>query len=171
MKFTGKIKSFQPSEDGMDLVVEVSSNYTSKLSKLIKNILLSFEIKSIKDKRSLQQNKYMFALLRDISMQIDGTPSNYWDYYIDALIRADVKSEFIGALEVSEEALRSEFNIRAIKKIKPIDLNGKDGYMYQIFPGSSQMDKKEMSKLIEVVINMGYECGLTNMEYYNDVLK
>ena len=128
----------------------------------------SIEIKEVKNKRSLAQNRYMWALIREIDIKYHGRPYDDWSVYIMALERAGAKCDYIAALPEIEEALKQNF--RAIKRIKEIDLNGHDGYMYKVFIGSSKMDVKEMNLLIDTLLDMAEEVGIET-SYYESVLR
>lgn len=128
----------------------------------------SLEIKEVKKKRSIEQNKYMWALINEIDIAINGRPCDDWAIYIMALERAGAKCDYIAALPETEPALKANF--RAIKYIKDIDLNGKPGRMYKVFIGSSKMNVKEMNLLIDTVLDIAEEVGIET-DYYRSLLK
>lgn len=172
MKLTAKFNRKLSDDDGNAEVSFTVENFIQKqrLSELEKDKLYSLEIKEIKSKRSISQNKYMWALLSEIDRAINGRETDVMDIYIMALEMAQAKYTYIGALEETESELRKSF--RAVKKIKPIDLNGKDGYMYKCFIGSSKMNVKEMNELIDTVLDMAAKAGIdTEADYWKAVLK
>lgn len=128
----------------------------------------SIEVKEVKKKRSIEQNKYMWALINEIDIKINGRPCDDWEIYIMALERAGAKCEYIAALPETEQALKANF--RAIKFIKDVDLNGKPGRMYKVFIGSSKMDTKEMTLLIDTILDIAEEVGIET-DYWKEVLK
>ena len=128
----------------------------------------SIEIKEVKSKRSIEQNKMLWSLLHEIDVAMNGRPTDEYAVYIMCLERANAKFDYIGCLPEAEEALKQNF--RAVKYIKDIDLNGKEGRMYKVFIGSSKMNTKEMSLLIDTALDMAQEIGIET-DYYNEVLK
>lgn len=128
----------------------------------------AIEIKEIKSKRSLQQNKYLWALLHEIDVAMNGKPTDEYEIYCMCLERANAKFDYIGCLPEAEQALKENF--RAVKYIKDIDLNGKQGRMYKVFIGSSKMNVKEMNILIDAVLDVAEKVGVET-DYWKEVLK
>lgn len=142
--------------------------HVEMLNELDEEKTYSVEIKEIKSKRSLAQNRYLWLLLHEIDVAINGKPTDEMEVYTMCLERANAKFDYIGALPETEEALRENF--RAIKYIKDIDLNGKQGKMYKVYIGSSKMDSKEMTTLIDTVLDVANEVGI-DTDYWRGVLK
>ena len=172
MKLTAKFNRKLNDDDGNAEISFIVDNFIQKqkLSELDRDKVYSLEIKDIKSKRSIQQNKYMWVLLSEIDKAINGKETDVMEIYIMALEQAQAKYEYVGALEETEQELKKAF--RAVKKVKPIDLNGKNGYMYKCFIGSSKMNVKEMNELIDTVLDMASMVGIdTDLEYWKEVLK
>ena len=171
MKIIGNFKDLLQDNTGNDIVSFLVSNFSHKtqLSTLEKDKTYSIEIKEVKSKRSIEQNRYMWALLHEIDVAMNGERSNdEWSVYIQCLERAGAKFDYIGCLPEAEQALKENF--RAVKFIKKIDLNGKDGNMYKVFIGSSKMNVQEMKMLIDTVLDVASECGIET-SYWQEVLK
>lgn len=171
MKIIGNFKDLLQDSTGKGIVSFLVSNFSHKnqLATLEHDKTYSIEIKEIKSKRSIEQNRYMWALLHEIDVAMNGERSNdEWSVYIQCLERAGAKFDYIGCLPEAEQALRENF--RAVKFIKKIDLNGKDGNMYKVFIGSSKMNVQEMNMLIETALDMAHEVGI-NTSYYDEVLR
>lgn len=171
MKITAQIKGLMRDWDGNGIAQLFIPNiqHIEMIKGLDPGKTYSIDIKESKSKRSLEQNRYLWALLHEIDVAINGEWSNdEWSIYIDALERAGAKCDYIGALPETEDALKENF--RAVKFIKKIDLNGREGNMYKVFVGSSKMDTKEMKQLIDTVIEMAEECGVDTAYYENLLL-
>lgn len=113
------------------------------------------EIKEPKDKRTLNQNKYMWAIINEISKK---QHEDSIDIYCHALEEARaVYSDVIGEPEIEEE-LRKGF--RAVKIIRPLFQKGKKYYVYRCFTGSSKFNKKEMTDLLEIILKWAYELDI-----------
>lgn len=110
------------------------------------------ELKELKSKRSLNQNRFMWALIHEISKK------QYMDdmeVYIQALEECNAKYEYVLAEEKAEEKLKKGF--RAVKVVRPEEFKGKKFYVYKCFLGSSKFNKSEMMLLLEVVIHWCHE--------------
>ena len=172
MRVIGKFNDILQDFQGNAIASFKILNFIHKemLNELEKDKEYSIEIKEIKNKRTLQQNRFLWLLMHEIDVAINGKPTDEMSVYITCLERANAKCDYIGALEETEPMLKENF--RAIKKIKEIDLNGKKGYMYKVFLGSSKMDTKEMNLLIETVLDVAEEVGVTHLDdYWREVLK
>lgn len=170
MKVVGNFKDILQDINGNGIVSFLISNFSHKnqLATLDPEKTYSIEVKEVKSKRSIQQNRYMWALLHEIDVAMNGKPTDEYDIYIMCLERANVKFDYIGCLPEAEQALKENF--RAVKFIKKIDLNGKEGNMYKVFIGSSKMNVHEMKLLIDTVLDVAHEVGI-NTAYYDEVLR
>ena len=130
-----------------------------------KDKLLSIEVKPAKSKRSAEQNRYMWALLHEIDVVMNGENSNAeWDIYCDALERAGAKFEYLMCRTEAEDMLKGYF--RAVRYAMPAE----DGFgWYKCYWGSSKMDTKEMTKLIDCILDMAAEAGIET-SYWKAVL-
>lgn len=145
-----------------DVIVSFAiENYSQQqLVNQLKEQKYSLEIKQYYDKRSLEQNRMLWHNLQIISEELG---QDIMKTYCDLLERADAKSDFvITAFEMSEQ-LRKSF--RGVRFIKMQEVNGKDCYIYKVYLGSSKMDKKEMSQLLEISFDLLAELGIER-EYY-----
>ena len=170
MRFIGKFKDFTQGFNGDRTISFTVDNYLNKalLEGLDNTKDYAIEIKEVRHKRSIQQNRYMWLLLAEISQAIDGTKANDYDYYIYCLEKANAKFDYIACLKEAENTLKENF--RAVKYIKDIELNGKQGAMYKVFIGSSKMDTKEMTVLIDTVLDLASKVGI-DTGYWSDLLK
>lgn len=169
MKIIATVRDYFKHQSGGILQLNIDNiRHAEMLQELQEDKTYSVEIKEAKSQRTIDQNKYMWALLAEIDKELNGGRSNdEWSIYLEALERAGAKYEYIGALPEAEEMLKKNF--RAIKFIKKIDLNGVDGNMYKCYIGSSKMDTKEMGILIDTVLDMAMELGI-DTDYWKEVL-
>lgn len=113
-------------------------------------------IKPYKSKRSLEQNNMLWGIIQQIS---DKTGNDLMDIYIDALIKAGAKMEIVAILPKAEDMLRKQF--RAVKPIGTITTDtGLEMLQFMCFSGSSKMNTKEMTKLIETVMSIADELDI-----------
>lgn len=144
MKYYGQIKDIIP-----------------ELLKLDMDKTYIIEIKEPKRKRSLEQNKLLWELIHKIAKK---TYQDDMEVYITALERADAKSDYIITRTDMEEALRKTF--RGVKFIRKQEVNNKECNVYKVYLGSSKMDTKEMTELLEIVFQICGELGIPTMEDY-----
>ena len=122
----------------------------------------SYQLEAIKSKpkRSLEQNALLWATIHDIAEHRNGRANteNEWEIYIEALEKAGAKYELITCLPQAEKILRE--TSRAIKFLSSTEVKGKTFNSYKVFYGSSMMNKEEMAKLLDEVINIAYAEGI-----------
>ena len=130
------------------------------LLKLDRNKQYSMDIKEPKSKRTLQQNKYMWALINEIAKK---QYQDEMEVYIQALEEANTKYTWLKGLKETKEELLKVF--RAVK----ITRYDEDGFaIFKCFYGSSKMNTKEMSELLEIIISWASELEIPIQEelYY-----
>ncbi len=117
------------------------------------------EIKEPKSKRSLEQNKLLWKLIHNIAKE---THHDDIEIYCTVLERADAKSEYVITATDMEEELRKSF--RGVRFVRMQEVNGKECYVYKVYVGSSKMNTKEMSELLEIVIQLCSELGIPTID-------
>ena len=152
MKTIAKIESIFQNGANQMLLIENKTHHPLALD-LTKEYQL--EIKELKSTRTIQQNRYMWSLIHEISKQQE---MDDMDVYIQALEEANAKYEYIMAPEEAEENLKKGF--RAVKVTRPEIHNGKKFYIYKCFLGSSKFNVTEMKQLIDVIVGWCYELNI-----------
>ena len=170
MKILGKFKDILSNSKNDSILSLIISDFRHKeiIKELEEDELYSIEIKKVKSKRSLAQNRYMWLLIHEIGLKMYGRATDDEEVYAMCLERANVKFDYIGCLPEAEKTLKQNF--RAVKYVKDIDLNGKPGKMYKVFIGSSKMNVKEMNDLIETVLDVAEQLDI-DTNYWREVLK
>ncbi len=125
----------------------------------------SMEIKEVRSHRTLQQNKYMWALIHEIAHHESMNQSEV-EVYTLALEEANAKYIYLlGTPEVEDELKK---NFRAVRVVRPTIENGKEFIVYKCFIGTSKMDTKEMTKVVDIIIAWAKELGIeTDEKYYS----
>lgn len=144
MKITGTIK---------DIVNE--------LLKLEMGKLYICDIKEPKSKRSLQQNRLLWKLIHNIAKE---TYQDDMDVYCAVLERADALSDYVITAQDIQDDLRKSF--RGVKFIRMQEVNGRDCYVYKVYLGSSKMDTKEMTQLLDITFQLCGELEIPTEEDY-----
>ena len=126
-----------------------------EMLKLDMDKLFVVEIKEPKSKRSLEQNKMLWQLIHAIAKE---THQDDMEVYCTVLERADALSDYIITAELTDEDLRHHF--RGVRYIKTREIDGKDFDVYKVYLGSSKMNTKEMTELLDITLQL---CGELNI--------
>lgn len=138
------------------VLFEIDDFRSKELIKELENDkLYRIDLSEVKSQRSIQQNKLLWEIIDEIATF---QAMDSMDVYCELLEMANASYEYICALPIAENKLRQAF--RAVKFVKKVDINGKEGNMYKCYYGSSKMNVKEMNKLIDKAISYGWELGL-----------
>ena len=124
---------------------------------------LVLSIAEHKGKRSLEQNRLMWALLEIMASHLNGGRTGgvtAWDCYIDTLEEFGAKFEYLECLKEAFPALQEMF--RAVKIVE----ERKDGktVMCKAYIGSSHFNKTEMNLLIEGIFDRLSEMGVDSSD-------
>ncbi len=161
MNFTANYLKRVVNEDGDTEVTFKISNYRDKevIKELQKDVPYRISCNVIKSKRSLEQNALMWKIIHEINVA-RGTEraTDEWNIYIEALERAGAKYEYLAVLPEAEKLLKEQF--RAIKLMNSFEHNGRTFNSYKVFYGSSKMNTKEMTLLLETVLDMAAEMDI-----------
>lgn len=153
----------------VSLIITGNNKYAAKIGikevkELEKNNKLEVEIKAYKFKRSLEQNRLLWSLLGKMAIAMSGKRNKVSteECYCIMLEEANVAYDFMLALPEAELMLKKSF--RVIRKVGEREVNGKRLNMYQYFVGSSKFDTKQMTELIENVLDKLAELGVYDNE-------
>jgi hypothetical protein len=116
--------------------------------------LLAVEIKQLRNKRSLDANSYFWTLL---SKMADALNTSKDELYLQMLERYGVFTHIVVKPNVVEKVKREW---RTVKELGEVTVNGKTGIQLQCYFGSSSYDSKEMSVLINGVVQEAKEIGI-----------
>ena len=141
----------------VSLTFECSRNAIEAVERLKKgDYIITFTKPS--NKRSLAQNRYLWELLGQISVKENGNRADDVEIYCQLVEQAGVKCEYLLALPQAEERLRSVF--RVVKAVDDREYNGQLMIVFKCFYGSSKMNTKEMSMLIDKAIERAEMDGI-----------
>lgn len=144
IRLSGKIKDIAP-----------------ELFKLDMDKLYIVEIKEPKSKRSLEQNKMLWQLIHSIAKK---QHQDDMEVYCACLERADALSDYIITAYDMEGELRKCF--RGVRFIRKQEVNGKECNIYKVYIGSSKMNTKEMTELLDITLQICAELGIpTEIDY------
>lgn len=125
---------------------------------------LEIEVKVYRSKRSIEQNRLLWVLLGKLAMAVSGRKNKVSseDCYCMILEEANVACDYLLALPEAEPMIRQSF--RVVRKVGEREVNGKTLNLYQYFIGSSKYNTKEMTELIEAVLDKLAELGVYDSE-------
>ena len=130
-----------------------------KLSQLIFDLeddkFYTVEVKSHKSQRSLQQNAMLW---KNIDLASKAMDMSIWDVYANLLIEANVESNYLYVDRDMEDYLRKSF--RAVQFVQMTKLNGKPAWVYRVFEGSSKMDTKQCTELLDRSLDLLTKLGI-----------
>ncbi len=126
-----------------------------ELLKLDKDKLYLCEVKEPKSKRSIEQNKMLWQLIHTIAKE---THQDDMDVYCGCLERADALSDYVITAYDMADDLRKCF--RGVRFIRKLEVNGKECIIYKVYIGSSKMDTKEMTELINITMQIASELSI-----------
>jgi len=129
---------------------------------------ISIEIKELKRHRSLDQNAMLWALITKLCDSTCGSHSltTMNEMYCIILEEANIESDFILAPKECAESLKKSFRAireRGTRTVKT-DKGEKEMIVYQTWIGSSKFNTKEMSDLIDSVLDKLADLGIYDAE-------
>jgi hypothetical protein len=121
---------------------------------ILKGKMLKVEIKQYRQKRSIDSNAYMWLLLNKMASVLKTTKD---ELYIEVLDRYGVYTHIVVKENVVDR-VKAEW--RTVRELGEVNINGKTGIQLQCYFGSSSYNTKEMSTLIEGVVEEAKELGI-----------
>ena len=109
------------------------------------------ELREPRSQRSLAQNRLLWKLIHEIAKETFQSDN---DIYCALLERADALSDYIITAYDMEDHLRKSF--RGVKFMRKQEVNGKECNIYKVYIGSSKMNTKEMTELLDITLQL---CG------------
>lgn len=163
-----KLRNLVNEQGNLELTLEIENFYYQQAVKELEvGKYYNIEFKEPKSKRSINQNKYMWSLIKEIAEHI-GEVDTY-ELYLQFLEIANAKIDYLIFEPSIVDKVRPYF--RGMQFVRSVDVDGDIKHEYKVYLGSSQFDTKEMNQLIDVILNYAYEIGVENYEYYYENLK
>lgn len=158
MQFTGNLKNIQTDWNTGETQIVFTVNEKSALAEVdnLKEKKLSIKAEPYKEKRSLDANKMLWACLGEIATAMT-PPADKWEVYLQMLKRYG-KYTYICVKPNVVEAMKAQW--RECEVIGEIEINGQKAVQMLCYFGSSTLNTKEFSVLLEGVISEMCEMGL-----------
>ncbi len=113
--------------------------------------LLAVEVKQHRERRSLDANALLWALLGEMAAALN---TNKDELYLEVLTRYGVFTHIVVKPEVVER-VKQEW--RTVRELGEVIVNGKKGIQLQCYFGSSTYNQKEFSVLLDGVVSEAKE--------------
>ncbi len=159
MKCTGRIQNIARDWKSGQLLITFAINEASAISEIdkIKDVeKLSIEAKKYREKRSLDANALLWACIGDIAKAMT-PPADKWDVYLD-MLKNYGKYTYICVKPNVVEAMKAQW--RECEVLGEVDINGQKAVQMLCYFGSSALNTKEFSDLLEGVIYEMKQVGL-----------
>ena len=167
MKVIANYKRKATNEEGK---TELTFELATRQLEEFEQVPYSLEIKKVKDIRSLQQNKYFWLLLTEIAKELNYDNDIYL-IYCDIIENTSEAFTFVETTEEAVEILKKSFRaVRMIKETEHLSPRNKPMNIYKCFYGSSKMNKKEMSLLIDGALDIASKTNI-DIGYWKKLLK
>ena len=134
--------------------LQVDDCPTEELQELTQCEKLSIEIKKYRKKRSLDANGMLWACIGEIASILR---ADKWDIYLQMLKRYG-KYTYICVKPAVVEAVKAQW--RECEEIGKVDINGTEAVQMLCYFGSSTLDSREFSVLLDGVISEMRELGI-----------
>lgn len=136
------------------LTFEIEEDISSSIDKLTCCEKLDISAKKHREKRSLNANGLLWKCIGDIA---DALRTDKWQVYLTMLKRYG-KFTYIVVKEKAVDAVKAQW--RECEVIGEITVNGQKAVQMLCYFGSSTLDSKEFSALLDGVISEMKEMGL-----------
>lgn len=141
----------------LNITFQIDNEPIDELNDLATLDKLNIIAKLFKKKRSLDANGMLWACLSDIAKAMT-PPADKWDVYLLMLKRYG-KYTYICVKPNMVDAVKQQW--RECEVVGDIDINGSKAVQMLCYFGSSTLDTKEFSVLLEGVVSEMKEMGLT----------
>lgn len=122
------------------------------------------DAKEEKSKRSINQNALFWELCEKLTEATTGRKreSDVQDTYIFLLNEVNVSAVYLMGLPEIENDLKQTYRI--VKVVDSREYQGKKMNVYKCYKGSSKFDVKQMTELIDLVMDKLHEAGVSDIE-------
>jgi hypothetical protein len=157
MEFTGTLKNVQNDWMSGETVISFTLNEKAALSEVDKiKGCEKLAIKAVKyrERRSLDANALLWKCIGDIASALR---ADKWDIYLQMLKRYG-QYTYICVKPQMVDAVKAQW--RETEVVGEVDINGKKAIQMLVYFGSSTLDTREFSVLLDGVISEMKEMGL-----------
>lgn len=159
METTGRLISVarEIGTNRLTVCFRIDTEPVDDLNALMDTAKLDIKAVRHKERRSLDANGMLWACLSDIAKAMT-PPADKWDVYLMMLKRYG-KFTYICVKPAVVDAVKAQW--RECEVVGEVDINGQKAVQMLCYFGSSTMDTKEFSVLLDGVVSEMQEMGLT----------
>ena len=140
-----------------------------EINQLEKDIDYDLNLSKFKGKRSLRQNRYMWQLLKEITLKMN-YDNDVMLVYTQLIKQYGLPFEMLDMIpEAATRLLKTDDNPSGIFRVMDIVDERGNHNMYKCYYGTSSYSKEEMIVLIDGVLALAVKCGI-DTEYWTNVL-
>jgi hypothetical protein len=140
-----------------------------EINQLEKGIDYDLNLSKFKGKRSLRQNRYMWQLLKEITLKMN-YDNDVMLVYTQLIKQYGLPFEMLDMIpEAATRLLKTDDNPSGIFRVMDIVDERGNHNMYKCYYGTSSYSKEEMIVLIDGVLALAVKCGI-DTEYWQNVL-
>lgn len=168
-KLIGNFVRKSRNEDGnLEITFELTEPMYEAYAQTLEKGVYSVIIDSVRRLRTLEQNRLMWRLIKEICENENASYNDTWDMYCEFLRMSKALYTYVSVLKDGVDSLAQAHGARAVQILgTETRKNGKEFVNCRLFLGSSQMSTKEMGTLIDCILDYAENLGI-NTQYYLD---
>lgn len=172
-KLIGNFIRKSRNEDGnLEITFELSEPIYESYAQTLEKGAYSVIIDSVKHLRTNNQNRLMWALIKEICGNENASCNDTWDMYCEFLRMAKALYTYVSVLKDGVDSLAQAHGARAVQILgTEVRDNGNEFVNCRLFLGSSQMDTKEMGVLIDCILDYAEQLGISTQYYLDKGIK
>ncbi len=172
-KLIGNFIRKSRNEDGnLEITFELTEPIYESYAQTLEKGAYSVIIDSVKHLRTNNQNRLMWALIKEISESENASHNDTWDMYCEFLRMAKALYTYVSVLKDGVDSLAQAHGVRAVQILgTEIRDNGNEFVNCRLFLGSSQMDTKQMGVLIDCILDYAEQLGISTQYYLDKGIK
>ena len=172
-KLIGNYLRKSRNEDGnLEMTFELTEPIYESYAQTLEKGSYSLIIDSVKRIRTNEQNRLMWALIKEICNNENATSNDTWDMYCEFLRMAKALYTYVSVLKDGVDSLAQAHGVRAVQILgTEMRDNGNEFVNCRLFLGSSQMNTKQMGVLIDCILDYAEQLGISTQCYLDKGIK
>lgn len=166
---TGTYLGYKQVNDGIELIFKLTNYRYLPYFTELEPQEVSITLTDVAKKRSNEQNALLWKLIHEIAKHENSHSNDDMELYCYFLEKANQHYTYLTVLKDALDTLKA--NARVVQ-VLGYERRPKENTVWakcRVFFGSSEFDSKEMSVLIDTVLNYATELGI-DVTYYKDML-
>lgn len=153
----------------ISILIKVDNPMYMNYAERIESGLYGITFDAPEKNRTLNQNALLWALIGEICKNENASYSDTWEMYCELLRQAKAKYTYVSVVKDGVDDLARSHGIRAVQTLGTItNEKGVEFVNCRLFLGTSQMNTKEISQVIDKAIEYAENLGI-DTNYYRDM--